>query len=148
MRDFGMSIIDVRIQGVELPEENKEKVYARMQAERKRIAMKYEEEGKAEETKIVAETDKEVKIKLADAYRQARIIEGEGEAGALRVYAQGFAEQDPATNEERRVQGYQSDAEFYEFLRSLEALEKVVDRETTFVLTTRGRLFGMLESLD
>ena len=146
--EFGILLIDVRIQRVELPEDNKEKVYGRMQAERQRIAMKFEEQGKAEQMKITAETDKEVMIKLAAANRQARVIEGEGEAEALRIYAQGFTETDPTTNEERRVQGYQSDPDFYEFLRSLEALEKVVDEDTTFVLTTRGRLFGMLESFD
>lgn len=144
LREFGILLIDVRIQRTELPEENKDKVYDRMQAERQRIAMKYEEEGKAEQAKIKAETDKEVKIKLAEAYRSARIIEGEGEAEALRIYARGFSENDPATNEKRHVSGYESDPEFYQFIRSLEALEKVVDEETTFVLSTRGRLFGML----
>ncbi|MFH1741683.1 MAG: protease modulator HflC [bacterium] len=148
LQEYGILIIDVRIQSVELPEENEEKVYGRMQAERQRIAMKFEEEGKAEQAKIMAETDKDVTIKLAEANRQARILEGEGEAEALRIYAQGFTEQDPVTNVERRILGYQTDPDFYEFLRSLEALEKVADEETTFVLTTGNRLFGMLESFE
>jgi len=147
-RDFGVLVIDVRIRRAELPQENMDKVYSRMQAERKRIAMRYEEEGKAEQAKIMAETDKEVKIKLADAFRKARVIEGEGEADALRIYAQGFTEDDPTTGQERTVRGYQSDPEFYEFLRSLEALEKVADDDSTFILTTRNQLFRLLESLE
>ncbi len=147
-REFGVLVIDVRIQRAELPEDNKNKVYSRMQAERQRIAMRYEEEGKAEQTKIMAETDKEVKIKLAETFRQARVIQGEGEAEALKIYAQGFREEDPTTGAGRTVRGYQSDPEFYEFLRSLEALEKVADDESTFVLTTRNQLFRLLESLD
>ena len=145
-REFGVLIKDIRLGRVELPEDNKAKVYNRMQAERQRIAMKYEEQGKAEQTKIKADTDKEVLIKKANAIRKARVLEGEGEAEALRIYAQGFSETDPETNETLHVRGYQSDPDFYEFLRSLEALEKVADEETTFVLTTRNHLFGMLES--
>ncbi|HPA47679.1 MAG TPA: protease modulator HflC [bacterium] len=147
-REFGVLVIDVRLQRAELPEENMQEVYNRMKAERQRIAMKYEEEGKAKQTQIKAETDKEVRITQADAFRKARVIEGEGEAEALKIYAQGFVETDPETKEERQILGYQSDPEFYEFTRSLEALKKAADEQTTFVLTTRNHLFSRIESFE
>jgi len=147
-RQFGVLVIDIRIQRVELPEENIQKIYDRMQSERQRIAMKYQEQGKAEQTKIKAETDKQVRIMQADAYRKARVMEGEGEAEALRIYARGFIETNPETKETRQILGYQSDPEFYEFLRSLEALKKAADEQTTFVLTTRNHLFSRMESFE
>ena len=125
---YGISVIDVRIRRVDLPSENEESIYARMEAERKRQANKFRSEGSEEAQKIRAATDRDKTIILADAYKEAEIIRGEGDAKAVQVYAR----------------SYSSDPKFYEFVRTLDAYKKVVDDKTTLVLPSDSKLFKLL----
>ncbi len=77
--DYGISVVDVRIRRVDLPTENEESIYARMDAERKRQANKFRSEGEEEAQKIRAATDKDKTIILADAYKEAERVRGEGD---------------------------------------------------------------------
>jgi membrane protease subunit HflC len=126
--DYGIQVIDVRIKRADLPEEVRHSVYARMKAERERIAKKYRSEGGEEAAIIMAETDKEKKILLADSYRDAEKLNGEGDAEAIKIYAQAF-EKDP---------------EFYSFVRTLEAYEKSLGEGTTIVLPSDSEFFQYL----
>ena len=125
---YGISVIDVRIRRVDLPSENEESIYARMEAERKRQANKFRSEGSEEAQKIRAATDRDKTIILADAYKEAERIRGEGDAKAVQVYAR----------------SYSSDPKFYEFVRTLDAYKKVVDDKTTLVLPSDSKLFKLL----
>jgi len=125
---YGIEIVDVRIKRVDLPRENEESIYARMKAERDRKANQYRSEGDEESQKIVATTEKEKTIILADAYKLAEEIRGEGEATALGIYAK----------------VYSADPEFYEFLRTLETYKSVIDSNTTLVLPADSKLFELL----
>ena len=125
---YGISVIDVRIRRVDLPAENEESIYARMEAERKRQANKFRSEGSEEAQKIRAATDRDKTIILADAYKEAERIRGEGDAKAVQVYAK----------------SYSSDPKFYEFVRTLDAYKKVVDDKTTLVLPSDSKLFKLL----
>ena len=125
---YGIEIVDVRIKRVDLPEENEASIYARMQAERERQANQYRSEGDEESQKIVATTEKEKTIILADAYKSAQETRGEGEATALGIYAK----------------VYSADPEFYEFLRTLETYKSVIDTSTTLVLPADSKLFELL----
>jgi membrane protease subunit HflC len=125
---YGISVIDVRIRRVDLPSENEESIYARMEAERKRQANKFRSEGSEEAQKIRAATDRDKTIILADAYKEAEKIRGEGDAKAVQVYAK----------------SYSSDPKFYEFVRTLDAYKKVVDDKTTLVLPSDSKLFKLL----
>lgn len=127
-REYGIEVIDVRIKRADLPAEVARSVYARMKAERQRIAKKYRSEGEEEAVKIRATTDKEKAILLAESYRQAEKLKGEGDAEAIRIYAEAF-EKDP---------------EFYAFVRTLEAYEKSLKRDTTIVLPSDLELFQYL----
>ena len=127
-RDFGIEVVDVRIRRVDLPRENAASIYARMEAERKRQANKFRSEGEEEAQKIRAATDRDKTVILADAYKQAQEIRGEGEARALDIYAASFSK----------------DPDFYEFLRTLETYEKVIDKKTTLVLPGDSKLFKEL----
>lgn len=129
-QDYGIEIVDVRIRRVDLPQENEKSIYARMEAERKRQANRFRSEGSEESKKIMAETDKDKTILLADAYRQAEEIRGEGEAIAADIYAK----------------AYSSDPDFYEFTRSLEAYKSIIDEKTTLVLPRDMQLFQQLNS--
>ena len=125
---FGIEIIDVRIRRVDLPRENEASIYARMEAERKRQANKFRSEGEEEAQKIRAATDRDKTVILAEAYKTAQKIRGEGEAKALDIYATSFSK-DPA---------------FYEFQKTLETYEQIIDKKTTLVLPADSKLFKNL----
>ena len=87
---YGIEIVDVRIKRVDLPPENEKFIFDRMKAERERIAKQYRAEGQEESAKIIAETEKEKTIILAEAYKTAETTRGEGDAEAVKIYAQSF----------------------------------------------------------
>ena len=125
---YGIEVIDVRIRRVDLPQENEASIYARMEAERKRQANKFRSEGEEEAQKIRAATDRDKTVILAEAYKTSQQIRGEGEAKALDIYASSFSK----------------DPKFYEFIRTLETFEKVIDDKTTLVLPGDSKLFKAL----
>jgi modulator of FtsH protease HflC len=127
---FGIRVIDVRIKRADLPREVQASVYARMEAERQRIAMRYRAEGEQRSQEIRAETDKEREIILARAYQEQMKLTGEGDARATDIYASSF-EKDP---------------EFYAFLRRLETYEKVFEEKTTILLDTEAELLKYFAS--
>ena len=122
---YGIEVIDVRIRRVDLPQENEASIYARMEAERKRQANKFRSEGEEEAQKIRAATDRDKTVILAEAYKTSQQIRGEGEAKALDIYASSFSK----------------DPSFYEFIRTLETYEKIIDKKTTLVLPGDSKLF-------
>ena len=126
--DYGIEVLDVRIRRVDLPAENEESIYARMEAERNRQANKFRSEGEEEAQKIRASTDRDKTIILADAYKEAEGIRGEGDAKAVEVYAS----------------AYSADPKFYEFVRTLDMYKKIIDDKTTLVLPSNSRLFKLL----
>ena len=104
-RKIGVQIVDVRVKRVDFPPEVSDSVYRRMEAERKRVANELRSTGAAEGEKIRADADRQREITVANAYRDAQKIKGEGDAKAAATYAQAF-NQNP---------------EFYAFYRSMEA---------------------------
>ena len=123
-RDFGIEIADVRLKQLNLPPQNKQSVFTRMQTERHRIAKKYRSEGQEEAIKVRALADKEKTLILSEAYRKAEKIRGEGEAQSINIYAKSFSK----------------DREFYEFMKSLQSYEKMIDQKTTLVLSLDSEL--------
>ena len=105
LRRIGVAIVDVRLKRVDLPQEVSESVYGRMQAERKRIANEQRSTGAAESERIRADADRQREVILAEAYRDAQRVKGEGDAKAASTYAHAF----------------QQNPEFYSFYRSMEA---------------------------
>jgi membrane protease subunit HflC len=118
-QNFGIRIVDVRIKRINLPEENRQAVYERMQTERERQAKKYRSEGQGEALKVKAAADRERTIILAEADRNAQVLRGQGDAEAARIYAEAY-EQDPG---------------FFDFTRTLEASRKALDDKTTLVIS-------------
>jgi membrane protease subunit HflC len=105
LRRIGVEIVDVRLKRVDLPQEVSESVYRRMEAERKRIANEQRSTGAAEAERIRADADRQREVILAEAYRDAQRVKGEGDARSTAIYARAFSE----------------NAEFYAFYRSMEA---------------------------
>jgi membrane protease subunit HflC len=125
---FGIELIDVRIKRADLPREVQQSVFARMVAERGRIAKRYRSEGEEEAAKLRAETDKQREIILAQAYERSQRLQGEGDAAATAVYA-GAYEQNPR---------------FYAFVRTLEAYDDILTPETLLVLPGDAAMFRLL----
>jgi len=125
---YGIEIVDVRIKRVDLPPENEKYIFDRMKAERERIAKQYRAEGQEESAKIIAETEREKTVILAEAYKTAQTLKGEGEAESVRIYAESF-NQDP---------------EFYKFYRTLEAYRKTFKDKTTVLLSTDSEFLKYL----
>jgi membrane protease subunit HflC len=106
---IGVKIVDVRLKRVDLPQDVSESVYRRMEAERKRIANEYRSTGAAEGEKIRADADRQREIIVAEAYRDAQKVRGEGDAKSAAIYAAAF-NQNP---------------EFFAFYRSMDAYRSV-----------------------
>lgn len=131
LAEFGIETIDVRIKRADFPDTVAESVYARMQAERKRIADRERAEGAERDAEVRANVDRQAAIIRAEAERDANIIRGEGEAEAVRIFAESLG-QDP---------------EFYAFQRSLEAYKTFLsENSTTVVLPADSSLFQFLQA--
>lgn len=130
--EYGINIVDVRIKRADLPPENAQNIFARMKAERERIAKQYRAEGMEESAKIMAETEREKTVILAEAYRDAQQLKGEGEAEAIRIYAESF-NQDP---------------EFYQFTRTLESYQNSFSENTTILLSPENEYLKYLTNIN
>ena len=121
---FGIEVVDLEINGFNLPSQNRASVIQRMRAERSRIATAYRSEGEEEALKIQATSTTEAEKLLAEARAEAEVIQGRGEAEALALMAE----------------AYRKDPELYRFLRSLESYEEILDKETTIFLESDSEL--------
>jgi modulator of FtsH protease HflC len=129
-KPFGIMVVDVRVKRADLPPEVQASVFARMQAERQRIALRYRAEGEEKGREIRARADKEKEILLARAYQESQGLRGTGDAQATAVSGQAFGQ----------------DAAFYGFVRRLETYEKVFSPETTIVLRPDSDFLKYLNS--
>jgi membrane protease subunit HflC len=105
---LGVEVVDVRVKQIDLPTDVSESVYRRMNAEREKEAREHRSQGQELAEGIRAAADREVTVIQANAYRDAELIRGEGDATATRIYAEAF----------------NRDPEFYAFTRSLRAYQK------------------------
>lgn len=130
-KGLGIRVVDVRIKRVDLPEEVQNSVFARMKAERERIAKGYRAEGDEQARKIRANANKDKEIIMAEAYGKSEALKGEGDAEATAVYAA----------------AYGKDEEFYSFLRHLEVYGKVFAADTTWLLKPESDLLKYFDSM-
>ena len=123
---FGLKIIDVRIRRADLPPENSEAIFRRMQAEREREAREFRAQGEEQSTRIKANADRERAVLLAEANRDAQIIKGEGDAISNKIFAGAFGK----------------DPKFFAFYRSMIAYRRALqDGETSLVLSPDSDFF-------
>ncbi|MDB5864285.1 MAG: hflC [Betaproteobacteria bacterium] len=128
---IGVQVLDVRMKRVDLPQEVSESVYRRMEAERKRVANELRSTGSAESEKIRADADRQREVILAQAYRDAQKIKGDGDAKATAIYA-------GAT---------QTNPEFYAFYRSIEAYKQSFkNKNDVLVLEPNSEFFKYFRS--
>ncbi len=122
---FGVKIVDVRIMRADLPKENSDAIYARMQTEREKEAKEIRAKGAEEAAKVRAEADKQKTILLANAKKDADLARGNGEAEAIKIYAN----------------SYGRDPEFADFYRSMNAYKEAFPADTKMVISPEGEFF-------
>lgn len=120
--EFGILIVDVRIKRADLPPENEQAVFGRMQAERNRMSTRYRAEGRRMSRRITAETDLRVDSIAARAERVSLTTRGSADSLAAAIYAE----------------AYNQHPDFYRFVNSLETMSEVVDSSSRLVLPTEG----------
>jgi membrane protease subunit HflC len=128
LQQYGLSIEDVRIKRLNLPEQNKQNVFARMRAERGRIAMQYRAEGEEQALSIRANADRQKEEILSTAYKESETIRGKGDAEATRIYGD----------------AYSKNPQFYKLTRTLESYKKILDDKTTIILSSDSDLLKIL----
>lgn len=126
-RQYGVSIVDVRIKRTDLP--NRLAIFNRMNAERQRMANKYRYEGESEYLRIRSEAEMQRDIILADANRESIIIRGKADAGAIRIFAEALS----------------ADPDFYEFSKSLEVYKKAFKENSKIVFSSDTPLLKYLK---
>jgi membrane protease subunit HflC len=119
LQPLGVKVMDIRIKRTEFPDETKPSIYDQMRSERMAVASKYRADGQKQARTIRAEAKMKATVIEAQAYEQAQKLKGEGDAEALRIYAE----------------AYNVDPEFYEFWKTLQTYGKVIDEDTTIMIS-------------
>jgi membrane protease subunit HflC len=123
--DLGMEIIDVQVMRIDLPEEVSSSVFRRMEAERERVAREFRSQGAEAAERIRADADRQRVVTMANAFRDAEKLRGEGDAKSAEIYAQ----------------AYGADPEFFTFYRSLNAYKKTFSSSSMMVLDPDSDFF-------
>ena len=130
-KSFGIDVVDVRIRRADLPEENSQAIFARMQSEREQQAAQYRAEGAEAAQTVRANAERERTVILAEAQRDAQKVRGDGDAESIRIYADAFGQ----------------DKEFFAFYRSMQAYrDALTGHGTSFVLTPDTGFFRFFEN--
>jgi membrane protease subunit HflC len=125
-RDYGVEVVDVRIKRAELPQQNLQSVFQRMQADRVREATELRAQGEAEANRIRADADRQKTVILAQANQRSEELRGEGDGDRNRIFAEAF-NRDPA---------------FFSFYRSMQAYEQAMRQgDTRLVLSPNSEFF-------
>ena len=128
--DLGIEILDIRLKRLNYVEEVQKDVFARMIAERQRIAELYRSEGQGEAARIRGEQERDLQRIQSEAYRTAQEVRGKADAESTTIYAE----------------AYNRDADFYAFVKSLETYERTIDPRTFFIVGTDSDLLKYLRT--
>jgi modulator of FtsH protease HflC len=132
-KSFGIEVVDVRIKRVDFVADITDSVYRRMESERKQVANELRSQGAAEGEKIRADADRQREVIIAEAYRDAQKIKGEGDAKASALYADAFGR----------------DAQFAQFYRSLEAYRATFrNRSDVIVMDPNSEFFRAMRGSE
>lgn len=132
-RPLGMELVEVRIRRADYPEETSLNIYNRMKSEREREAKEFRAQGQEEAQKIRADADKQRVVIVAEAKKQSEMLRGQGDAEAIRIYAEAFGK----------------DPEFFAFYRSMQAYRNAMKGgDTTMVLSPDSDFFKYFKNIE
>lgn len=135
LAEFGIELLDIRFKRVNYNESVRQKIYARMISERDQIADRFRSEGAGEAARIIGNKERELQSIVSEAYRTIQVIEGDADAKATDIYAKSYNQSADAIK-------------FYQFLKTLETYRRVVDSDTTLVLSTDSDLMGLMKGIE
>jgi membrane protease subunit HflC len=132
LAEFGITVLDFRIKRVNYNPDVLDRIYQRMISERLQIAQRFRSEGEGESARIAGQRERDLNEIQSNAYLQVQKIRGESDAKASEIYAKAYTQDAQA-------------AEFYTFLKTLDAYRKIFTKDTTIVLSTDSQLFQLLK---
>ncbi len=134
LAEFGIELLDIRFKRINYNESVRQKIYARMISERDQIAERFRSEGAGEAARINGDKERDLQKITSEAYRKIQTIQGQADAKATDIYARSY-NQSPAA------------ADLYEFVKTLETYQSVIDSNTTLVLSTDSDLMRLVKTM-
>ena len=132
LAEFGITVLDFRIKRVNYNPDVLDRIYQRMISERLQIAQRFRSEGEGESARIAGQRERDLNEIQSNAYLQVQKIRGESDAKASEIYAKAYTQDSQA-------------AEFYTFLKTLDAYRKIFTKDSTIILSTDSQLFQLLK---
>ena len=132
LEDIGIKLLDLRFKRINYNKSVERQIYEQMISERQKIAERFRSEGAGEAARTMGKMEREVKRIESEAYLQIQSILGEADAESTRIYAEAYG-------------GTPERESFYEFVKTLEAYDKILDKNTTVILSTDSELFKLLK---
>jgi membrane protease subunit HflC len=132
LEDIGIELLDLRFKRINYNQSVERQIYEQMISERQKIAERFRSEGAGEAARTMGKMEREVKRIESEAYLKIQSILGEADAESTRIYAEAYG-------------GTPERESFYEFVKTLEAYDKILDENTTVILSTDSELFKLLK---
>lgn len=132
LKDIGINLLDLRFKRINYNQSVERQIYEQMISERQKIAERFRSEGAGEAARTMGKMEREVKRIESEAYLKIQSILGEADAESTRIYAEAYG-------------GTPERESFYEFVKTLEAYDKILDKNTTVILSTDSELFKLLK---
>ena len=135
LTDFGIELLDIRFKRINYNNSVRQRIYERMISERQQIAERFRSEGAGEAAKITGKKERDLQEIESEAYKTVETIRGQADARATQIYADAFNQGDKSI-------------EFYEFTKSMESYERMLDEDATLILSTDSELFKFLKDIE
>jgi membrane protease subunit HflC len=135
LSDFGIELLDVRFKRINYNESVRQRIYDRMISEREQIAERFRSEGAGEAAKILGRKEKELLRIESEAYKKVQEIQGTADAKATQIYADSFNQSEDSVK-------------FYEFIKTMETYQEMLDQDSMLILTTGSDIFKYLKNVE
>jgi membrane protease subunit HflC len=135
LKGFGIELLDIRFKRINYNESVQQRIFDRMISERQQIAERFRSEGAGEAAKIIGRKEKDLLEIESEAYKKVQEIEGAADARATEIYAAAYNQSEESVA-------------FYEFLKTMETYEEMLDRDSTMILTTDSDIFKFLKRIE
>ena len=135
LTDFGIELLDVRFKRINYNDSVRKRIFERMISERQQIAERFRSEGAGEAAKILGKKERDLLKIESEAYKRVQEIRGIADAKATEIYATAFNQSEESVG-------------FYEFIKTMETYEEMLDKDSTLLLTTDSDIFKFLKNVD
>jgi membrane protease subunit HflC len=135
LTDFGIELLDVRFKRINYNQSVVQRIYDRMISERQNIAERFRSEGAGEAAKIIGKKERDLLEIESEAYKQVQTIRGAADAEATEIYAQAYNQSEDSIA-------------FYEFVKTMETYQEMLDQDSTLIMTTDSDIFKYLKRID